>query len=59
MTPKLFIEHLKVEFNSGNLVQEKIDMLNYLETITIHRDINTPEYVINYWNEVKNQIEKL
>lgn len=59
MPPKLFIEHLKKEFNSGNSNQDKIDMLKYIQSITIHKDNNTPQYTINYWNEVINQIEKL
>ena len=54
-----FIELLKNKFNSDNAQQNKIDMINYVDLVASYETEETPQYVIDYWKNMKIKVREL
>jgi hypothetical protein len=54
-----FIELLKNKFNSDNAEQNKIDMINYVDLVASYETEETPQYVIDYWENMKIKVREL
>ena len=54
-----FIELLKHKFNSDNAQQNKIDMINYVDLVASYETEETPQYVIDYWKNMKIKVREL
>jgi hypothetical protein len=54
-----FIELLKNKFNSDNAEQNKIDMINYVDLVASYETEETPQYVIDYWKNMKIKVREL